>query len=166
MSYSRPLPPEDIYTSTFRESSKYSSIFFSPKIPCTIEAMASSSRALSKLAAHQLGAAQLGRLRAPIMTSRFLQTSTRPARPSCNGRTTPVDQQFKRLYADDAAPKKPRRFRTLRWIWRLTYLSFFGSVAYIGYGIYLDRHPEPQVEADPTKKTLVVLGKFKLYKHP
>ncbi|KAG7290682.1 hypothetical protein NEMBOFW57_000685 [Staphylotrichum longicolle] len=28
----------------------------------------------------------------------------------------------------------------------------------MGYGVYQDRHPEPQVEPDPTKKTLVILG--------
>lgn len=38
------------------------------------------------------------------------------------------------------------------------YLSAIAGVAYIGYGIYEDRHPEPQTEPDPTKKTLVILG--------
>jgi NADH:ubiquinone reductase (non-electrogenic) len=47
----------------------------------------------------------------------------------------------------------------LRWLWRLSYLSLLGGVGYIGYTIYLDRHPEPQIEADPTKKTLVILGR-------
>jgi NADH:ubiquinone reductase (non-electrogenic) len=46
----------------------------------------------------------------------------------------------------------------LRWIWRLTYLSFLGGLVYVGYRVYEDRHLEPQTEPDPNKKTLVILG--------
>jgi NADH:ubiquinone reductase (non-electrogenic) len=57
-------------------------------------------------------------------------------------------------------PPKKRRFRVLRWTWRLTYLSVLGSIGYIAWLIYEDRHPDEQVEADPNKKTLVILGKL------
>jgi NADH:ubiquinone reductase (non-electrogenic) len=46
----------------------------------------------------------------------------------------------------------------LRWTWRLTYLSALAGVGYIGYGVYQDRYPEDQVDPDPSKKTLVILG--------
>jgi NADH:ubiquinone reductase (non-electrogenic) len=61
--------------------------------------------------------------------------------------------------APEAPPKKSGKVRTtLRWVWRLTYLSVLGTFAWIGYSIYLDRNPGPQFEPDPTKKTLVILG--------
>ncbi|KAK3692221.1 pyridine nucleotide-disulfide oxidoreductase-domain-containing protein [Podospora appendiculata] len=126
--------------------------------------MASSSRALSKLS----GVSQLGVARAQFhVASRHLTTATRraatrPAVSTTASSSQTVARQFRRGYADGAAPAtapvKARRFRTWRWIWRLTYLSAIGGVAYIGYGIYEDRHPEPQTEPDPTKKTLVILG--------
>ncbi|TPX10829.1 uncharacterized protein E0L32_008218 [Thyridium curvatum] len=125
--------------------------------------MAASSRALRRLAPTQLSAGAP----APRIASRFLSTSSRnvfaaPSRSTLAARPTrTVARQFRRQYADAApvaAPKKPRRFRTLRWIWRLTYLSALGGIVWIGYGVYQDRHPEPQFEADPNKKTLVVLG--------
>lgn len=127
--------------------------------------MASASRALRALAPRQLTVAKVPR----NPPSRLLTTSSRqaavPARAATrakvnNARTTTVTRQFRRQYADAAAPKRPRRFRVFRWTWRLTYLSLLGGIGYVGYGIYQDRHPEPQADADPTKKTLVILGKF------
>ena len=53
-------------------------------------------------------------------------------------------------------PKK--RFRLLRWTFRLTYLAGLLGVGYVGYGIYVSRSPAEQLEPDPSKKTLVVLG--------
>jgi hypothetical protein len=44
----------------------------------------------------------------------------------------------------------------------LVQLSLIGGVAYVAYEIYQDRNPEPQVKPDPSKKTLVVLGKLLL----
>lgn len=46
----------------------------------------------------------------------------------------------------------------MRWVWRLTYISLGGLVLYACYAIYQDRHPEPQYQPDPSKKTLVILG--------
>jgi len=89
-------------------------------------------------------------------------------RSRCNGSSkhiSPITRQSWRTFSDDAAPqqpkKKPRRFRTaMRWIWRLTYLSALGGVAWLGYSIWLDRNPSPQVDPDPSKKTLVILGEI------
>ena len=66
---------------------------------------------------------------------------------------------FKRSYADVVASKPKRRIRTtFRWLWRITYLSAIGGIVYMGYQIYQLRTPEEQIEADPNKKTLVILG--------
>ncbi|KAK4115302.1 FAD/NAD(P)-binding domain-containing protein [Canariomyces notabilis] len=125
--------------------------------------MASSSRALSKLAVPSSGAASL---KLSAAGPRLLLQSPRRtigARPAFGSIQGPVTQQFRRGFADGDArvppppPKKPR-FRKLRWAWRLGYISAIAGVAYLGYGVYLDRHPEPQVEPDPSKKTLVILG--------
>lgn len=66
---------------------------------------------------------------------------------------------FRRAYADAPPKPKPGKLRrTFRWMWRLTYLSLGGLAGYTVYLIYQDRHPEPQYEPDPSKKTLVILG--------
>ncbi|KOS21187.1 External alternative NADH-ubiquinone oxidoreductase [Escovopsis weberi] len=68
---------------------------------------------------------------------------------------------FRRAYADEAPGSKPRPGkirRTLRFAWRLGYLSALGLIGYTGYTIYQDRHPEEQFQPDPSKKTLVILG--------
>lgn len=56
--------------------------------------------------------------------------------------------------------KKPRKFRIFRWLWRATYLSALGGVAYMVYGVYDLRHPDDQFEPDPTKQNLVILGMY------
>ena len=77
-----------------------------------------------------------------------------------------LSRQFARQYASEApgaeeVVRKSSRLRTtFRWLWRLTYISVLGGVIYIGYEVYQDRHPEPQVPRDPSKKTLVILGKW------
>ncbi|KAK3368133.1 pyridine nucleotide-disulfide oxidoreductase-domain-containing protein [Podospora didyma] len=114
--------------------------------------MASSSRALSKLPGV-----------APHVASRLLSQLSRRAtlasRPALASRQAIV---ARRGYADAATPLAPkpkqRRFRAWRWGWRLTYLSSIAGVAWVGYGIYQDRHPDEQIEPDPSKKTLVILG--------
>ncbi|KAL6399111.1 uncharacterized protein AUP68_17653 [Ilyonectria robusta] len=72
---------------------------------------------------------------------------------------------FRRAYADEAPKSKPKpkagKLRsTLRWTWRFTYLSLLATVGYTCYQIWDDRHPEEQFQSDPSKKTLVVLGKL------
>lgn len=67
---------------------------------------------------------------------------------------------FRRALSDEAPKPKPGKLRrTLRWTWRITYLSVGAMVAYSCYVIYDDRHPMEQYQPDPSKKTLVVLGK-------
>ncbi|KAM7222395.1 Pyridine nucleotide-disulfide oxidoreductase domain containing protein [Rhypophila decipiens] len=129
--------------------------------------MASTSRALGKLSAPPLGFARAriqsqGASRLLTATSASRRAiATRPTIARTRQATTSVLQT--RRASDDAAPavtpKKPKRFRALKWLlWRLPLLSVVGGIVYIGYGIYEDRNPEPQVEPDPSKKTLVVLG--------
>lgn len=121
--------------------------------------MASTTRAMMRL--HN--ASSIGFSRA---TSRSFATSSQSfltrARPSSRillhkGK---LQQTFRRTYADTAPAKKPRRFRFFTWLWRLTYLSTIGGTAYLAYGVYELRHPEDQFEPDPTKKNLVILGKY------
>lgn len=74
-----------------------------------------------------------------------------------------VSRIARRGYADAAptptpTPKPKKRFRALRWAWRLTWLSGLGLTGALAYSIYELRHPEEQIEPDPSKKTLVVLG--------
>ncbi|KAG5935127.1 hypothetical protein E4U60_003367 [Claviceps pazoutovae] len=66
---------------------------------------------------------------------------------------------FRRAYTEEAPkPTRGKLRKTFRWAWRLTYLSAAGLVGYTFITIYQDRHPEPQSEPDPSKKTLVILG--------
>jgi hypothetical protein len=84
-----------------------------------------------------------------------------------------LSRQFARQYASQApgdedalpAPKRSKLRTAFRWVWRLTYISLLGGVAYVGYEIYQDRNPEPQVPRDPSKKTLVILGKQPRLRH-
>jgi NADH:ubiquinone reductase (non-electrogenic) len=71
-----------------------------------------------------------------------------------------AEQQAGAPVAEPAPVKKPRRFRALRWIWRATYLSLLGGVGYMAYTVYDLRHPENQIEPDPTKQNLVILGEY------
>ncbi|CAK7225857.1 NADH:ubiquinone oxidoreductase [Sporothrix bragantina] len=97
---------------------------------------------------------------------RSSRTATAVARRSAGAAKSNValSRQFARQYAseapgaDQAAPKSGRLRTAFRWIWRLTYISALGVFVYIGYEIYQDRNPEPQVPRDPSKKTLVILG--------
>jgi len=76
-----------------------------------------------------------------------------------------IAELCKRGYADQAPvvpakelPKK-KRAGVLRWAWRLTYVSAIGMLGWSVYGIYQNRNPIDQQEPDPSKKTLVVLGR-------
>jgi NADH:ubiquinone reductase (non-electrogenic) len=69
----------------------------------------------------------------------------------------------RRPYSDAAplpAPKPKKRFRFLRWTWRLTLLAGVGLAGNLAYSIYDQRHPTEQFVPDPSKKTLVILGRF------
>lgn len=83
-------------------------------------------------------------------------------------------QSFRRQYADSQAPKaqlsppaaKPKkRWSFFRMLWRITYLSLLGGTAYLVYTIYDLKHPNDQFEPDPSKKTLVVLGRSCVARH-
>lgn len=92
----------------------------------------------------------------------MLQSAARPTvamRLANSGRIA-----FRRAYADEAPKPKPGKLRrTLRWTWRITYLSVGGLVAYTFYTVYQDRHPDEQYQPDPTKKTLVILGELSMF---
>jgi len=86
-----------------------------------------------------------------------IQTAARPSiAPKFNASAR---MAFRRAYTDQAPKRKPGAIRsTFRWIWRISYLSVGGLLAYTTWVIYEDRHPQAQFEADPEKKTLVILG--------
>lgn len=134
--------------------------------------MASSSRALglSKLATHQLGKAprlhQQTAVASHILTSATRSFSNTTHRTTLNSRIQPVALQFRRQLSDTPAPasatppKKAGKVRKIfRWGWRLTYLSVLGSLAYVSYDVWDSQNPQAQIEPDPSKKTLVILGK-------
>jgi len=82
--------------------------------------------------------------------------------------TQSVSRVARRSYADAAAPtpspapKPKKRFRALRWAWRLTWLSAIGLTGAVAYSIFELRQPPNQTPPDPSKKTLVILGRFQL----
>lgn len=103
---------------------------------------------------------------APLSTLRFASTSLQK-----RATTVPLpalQQSFRRAYASETnqapaavlspTPKPKRRFRFFRWTWRLIYLSALGGTGYLVYQIWEQRHPADQVEPDPSKKNLVILG--------
>ncbi|KAK8065478.1 hypothetical protein PG997_012225 [Apiospora hydei] len=102
--------------------------------------MASTSRALTRLAGPQLGlrAAQRQLSAVPTVASiaRLSTSSTRRnllLASNLTSKTRPtlsLSRQTRRAYADAAPVKKPRKFRYFRWAWRLTYLYVLGSIGY------------------------------------
>ena len=75
---------------------------------------------------------------------------------------TPLYQQSFRQAATEAGPSpapKRRAAGFFRWTWRVVYLSAIAGTGFIAYEIYLLRTPNEQFEPDPSKKTLVILGK-------
>ncbi|CCC08390.1 unnamed protein product [Sordaria macrospora k-hell] len=120
--------------------------------------MASTSRALGRLSAPSMGVARLQ----TQAISRLLSSAPRRALIS-ESRQVAVTQQIRRAHTETTPalpepPKERRRFRKLRWLWRAPLLASLAGIAYVGWGIYEERNPGPQVEPDPSKKTLVVLG--------
>lgn len=96
------------------------------------------------------------------LTSSCRPTAIQPlcAQPKPNFfRLKPLQSVQRRSYADLPPPPKPvRRAGFFRWTWRVIYVSVIGGAAYLGYVVYDLRTPPEQFEADPTKKTLVILG--------
>lgn len=89
--------------------------------------------------------------------------STRPSLRAngCFNHQQSLQRVARRSYADAApAPKPKKKFRFLRWTWRLTLLTGAGLTGMLAYSIYDQRNPIEQVQPDPSKKTLVVLGVF------
>lgn len=132
--------------------------------------MATSSRTLAALARPGVQLTSVNRMATRSFTN-ISRSSTNSmatrcaARPVAAGATMRLGASgriaFRRAYADAAPQRKPGKIRkTFRWMWRFTYLSVIGVVGYTCYVIYDDRNPEPQFEQDPTKKTIVVLGKL------
>ncbi|RDA94509.1 hypothetical protein CP533_2719 [Ophiocordyceps camponoti-saundersi (nom. inval.)] len=106
---------------------------------------------LARAAAPWARAAQLGS-RKTLPTS--LYSSVIATRLQFAGRVA-----FCRAYSDAPPRPKPGRLRrALKWTWRFTYVSVGALVGYSFYVMYQDRHPDPQAEPDPSKKTLVILG--------
>lgn len=121
--------------------------------------MVGSTLAIRSKMASPSAAMQLSSLsRRSLSTRPQILRSARPLR----------QQQFqrsaRRSYADAApaapTPKPKKRFRFLRWTWRLTWLSTIGAAGAVAYSVYELRHPAEQIKPDPTKKTLVILGRF------
>lgn len=134
--------------------------------------MASTSRALGL--SRQLGKAPPRLHQQTAVALRILNfsssrsVSSTACRPTLNSRIQPPTLQFRRQLSDaptavPTPPKKAGKIRkTLRWTWRLTYLSLLGSLAYVSYDVWESRNPETQIEPDPSKKTLVILGEIPL----
>jgi len=99
------------------------------------------------------------------LAARRAYTTQRPSPMALRAQWTPrpahshmARRQAIRQQSTAPTPKPARRFRLLRWTWRLSYLSALAAVGYVGYGIYETRNPADQPPPDPSKKTLVVLG--------
>lgn len=65
----------------------------------------------------------------------------------------------RRYASTSAATPKKKKFKFVRYLWTATWYSAIAGVAYLGYSIYETRHPHEQYEPDPSKKTLVILGR-------
>ena len=75
-----------------------------------------------------------------------------------------IQTAYRRAYATLPPPPTPtqkppkRKFGFLRFLWRTTWVSGLLGLGYLSYSIYETRNPIEQVEPDPSKKTLVILG--------
>lgn len=96
-----------------------------------------------------------------------LATQSSRAKPSSSilSQRQVLQNSFRRCYADSApqvtlspAAKPKRRWGFFRTLWRITYISVLGGIAYTGYLVYDLKYPNDQFDPDPSKKTLVVLG--------
>ncbi|KFY14476.1 hypothetical protein V491_06037, partial [Pseudogymnoascus sp. VKM F-3775] len=112
--------------------------------------MASTIRASTMLQSLSIGPQSIAR--------RSFETLSRARQTRVNANR--LQKSFRRSYADVklTEPVRPGQFKALRWMWRATYLSVSGGVAYMSYGIYDLRHPLEQPIPDPNKQNLVILG--------
>ncbi|KAJ5551211.1 hypothetical protein N7535_000846 [Penicillium sp. DV-2018c] len=111
-----------------------------------IRKMAPSIMQLSSMSRRSISTSQLALHAKPLRSTQISQSVSRIAR---------------RSYADAApspAPKPKKRFRILRWAWRLTWLSAIGLTGTVAYSIFELRQPPEQCPPDPSKKNLVILG--------
>ncbi|KAJ5130674.1 FAD-dependent pyridine nucleotide-disulfide oxidoreductase [Penicillium bovifimosum] len=111
-----------------------------------IRKMAPSIMQLLSMSRRSISTSQLALRAKPLRSTQISQSVSRVAR---------------RSYADAApspAPKPKKRFRALRWAWRLTWLSAIGLTGTVAYSIFELRQPPEQSPPDPSKKTLVILG--------
>ncbi|KAK5080151.1 NADH:ubiquinone oxidoreductase [Exophiala xenobiotica] len=103
------------------------------------------------------------------VAARGLRQSPAAKRPlTAQLQRSAIRQPFRRQYADNKAPevtlspaaaaKPKRRWRFLRTLWRITYLSVLGTIGWTAWTVYDLRNPNDQFEPDPSKKTLVILG--------
>ena len=92
------------------------------------------------------------------------QTSTSLNNPCARIRPTalksPLQGFSRRSYADALPAKVRRRGGFFKWAWRLTYVSAIAGTGYLSWVIYELRTPPEQLEVDPSKKTLVILGRW------
>ncbi|RKF57069.1 External alternative NADH-ubiquinone oxidoreductase, mitochondrial [Erysiphe neolycopersici] len=97
--------------------------------------------------------------RAHLLSQRLSHSFARPfTRLRATNKLAPKNYSFRRNYSDSAPLRKPRRFKALKTIWRLTYISAIGGIGYLVYGVYELRNPTDQFVPDPSKKNLVILG--------
>ena len=112
--------------------------------------------------AHHKGASEFAITARRTLTTRStaLHQSCALIRPSISQcPRSSLQQAFRRSYADTKPQIYFRKSRiTFRWLWRVVYIGAIGGIGYLGYTIYLLRTPSEQLEADPAKKTLVILG--------
>ncbi|CAG7992063.1 unnamed protein product [Penicillium salamii] len=114
----------------------------------------------STLAMRSMAFKQLSTMSRSMSTSALRAKSLRPVSQSVS---QSVSRVCRRSYADAAptpspAPQPKKRFRVLRWAWRLTWLSAIGLTGTVAYSIFELRSPPDQSPPDPSKKTLVILG--------
>jgi len=102
-----------------------------------------------------------------VTTRSLRQQSLTIKRAACAAQRSALRQPFRRHYAENRAPQvtlspaanpPKRRWGFFRTIWRITYISVLGSFAYLAYTIYDAGSPQDQMDPDPSKKTLVILG--------
>ncbi|KAI5816349.1 hypothetical protein BZA77DRAFT_247082 [Pyronema omphalodes] len=76
-------------------------------------------------------------------------------------RPSPERAAIQRAYstAPSPLPSPPKKkFRFIRTAWSVTKWTALLGTAYLAYSIYETRYPQEQIDPDPSKKTLVVLG--------